>query len=74
MSKGYRVGWLVAMLMKNGTFTRDEYYKAFDLTDDYGDAAIKMFRRDVRIVKDVFDDLGYGKVRFNKDINGYEVV
>lgn len=74
MSRNYRVSWITLTLMKRGWFTKAEYFAEF--VPEYIDPNTreKQIGRDIRAVKDVFDDYGYGKVVYNLGDKRYEVL
>ena len=74
MSRNYRVSWITLNLMKRGWFTKAEYFAEF--APEYIDPNTreKQIGRDIRVVKDVFDDYGCGKVVYNLADKRYEVL
>lgn len=74
MNRNYRVSWITATLMKQGWFTKAEYFSEF--APEYIDPNTreKQIGRDIRVVKDVFEDYGYGKVVYNLGDKRYEVL
>lgn len=74
MSRNYRVSWITLILIKRGWFTKAEYFAEF--APEYIDPNTreKQIGRDIRVVKDVFEDYGYGKVVYNLAEKRYEVL
>ena len=74
MSRNYRVSWITLTLMKRGWFTKAEYFAEFAPEYIGPSTREKQIGRDIRVVKDVFDDYGYGKVVYNLADKRYEVL
>lgn len=74
MSRNYRVSWITLTLIKRGWFTKAEYFAEFAPEYIDPDTREKQIGRDIRVVKDVFDDYGYGKVFYNLADKRYEVL
>ena len=74
MSRNYRVSWITAILIKRGWFTKAEYFAEF--APEYIDPNTreKQIVRDIRVVKDVFEDYVFGKVVYNLGDKRYEVL
>jgi len=74
MNINYRVSWITLTLMKRGWFTKAEYFAEFALEYIDPNTREKQIGRDIRVIKDVFEDYGYGKVVYNLGDKRFEVL